>query len=208
MAKGAVKMSNKFPAKGQIKPIEVSVDAVTNKSINQYGEKNTVIQHADTVNINMQPGRNSSTFPSTILGDIKISNNEAKLLAEFKNAYKNILKYCIRIDPTGDAFDIHCIELIERNYNKWQFDWRDFESEKIQEIVCHTLNNFNEYLYYLSDKYMRLLPSNPDFLICKNQSIKEGERLREELRPNSIRIREELRDRYLELWPAKEPTPK
>ena len=39
MAKGAVKMSNKFPAKGQIKPIEVSVDAVTNKSINQYGEK-------------------------------------------------------------------------------------------------------------------------------------------------------------------------
>lgn len=182
MAKGAVKMSNKFPAKGQIKPIEVSVDAVTNKSINQYGEKNTVIQHADTVNINMQPGRNSSTFPSTILGDIKISNNDAKLLAEFKNAYKNILKYCIRIDPTGDAFDIHCIELIERNYNKWQFDWRDFESEKIQEIVCHTLNNFNEYLYYLSDKYMRLLPSNPDFLICKNQSIKEGERLREELR--------------------------
>ena len=70
MAKGAVKMSNKFPAKGQIKPIEVSVDAVTNKSINQYGEKNTVIQHADTVYINMQPGRNSSTFPSAILGDI------------------------------------------------------------------------------------------------------------------------------------------
>ena len=129
-------------------------------------------------------------------------------MAEFKNAYKNILKYCIRIDPTGDAFDIHCIELIERNYNKWQFDWRDFESEKIQEIVCHTLNNFNEYLYYLSDKYMRLLPSNPDFLICKNQSIEEGERLREELRPNFIRIREELRDRYLELWPAKAPTPK
>lgn len=100
------------------------------------------------------------------------------------------------------------IILIERNYNKWQFDWRDFESEKIQEIVCHTLNNFNEYLYYLSDKYMRLLPSNPDFLICKNQSIEEGERLREELRPNFIRIREELRDRYLELWPAKAPTPK
>lgn len=62
MAKGAVKMSNKFPAKGQIKPTEVSVDAVTNKSINQYGEEDTVIQHADTVNINMQPGRNSSTF--------------------------------------------------------------------------------------------------------------------------------------------------
>lgn len=69
-------MSNKFPAKGQIKPTNVSVDAVTDKSINQYGKKNTVIQHADTININMQPDRNSSTFPSTILGDIKISNNE------------------------------------------------------------------------------------------------------------------------------------
>lgn len=180
----------------------------SSKNITQNGKTNAVIQHAETVNINVQPSINPPTGLNTMFGDLKISDNDAKLLAEFKNAYKNILKYCIRIDPTGDAFDIHCIELIERNYNKWQFDWRDFESEKIQEIVCHTLNNFNEYLYYLSDKYMRLLPSNPDFLICKNQSIEEGERLREELRPNSIRIREELRDRYLELWPAKAPTPK
>lgn len=32
-------MSNKFPANGQIKPTNVSVDAVTDKSINQYGKK-------------------------------------------------------------------------------------------------------------------------------------------------------------------------
>lgn len=178
------------------------------KTITQNGKTNAVIQHAETVNINVQPSINPPTDLNTMFGDLKISDNDAKLLAEFKNDYKNILKYCIRIDPTGEAFDIHCLELIDLNYTRWQFDWRDFESEKIQEIVCHTLNNFNEYLYYLSDKYMRLLPSNPDFLICKNQSIEEGERLREELRPNSIRIREELRDRYLELWPAKEPTPK
>lgn len=41
MAKGAVKMSNKFPAKGQIKPIEVSVDAVTNKASISMGKKHS-----------------------------------------------------------------------------------------------------------------------------------------------------------------------
>lgn len=198
-------MSNKLPSKGKIKSTDVSVDKGIDKSVNQNGKTNAVIQHADTVNINIQPSSDSSASPGIMFGDLKISDDDAKLLTEFKNDYKNILKYCISIDPTGDIFDIHCIELIEFNYNKWQFDWRDFESERIQKIVYHTLINFNEYLYYLSDKYMRPLPSNPDFLIYKNQSMEDGERLREELRPNSIRIRKELRDRYLELWPAKEP---
>lgn len=198
-------MSNKLPSKGKIKSTDVSVDKGIDKSVNQNGKTNAVIQHADTVNINIQPISDSSTAPGIMFGDLKISDNDAKLLAEFKKDYKNILKYCISIDPTGEAFDIHCIELIDFNYNKWQFDWRDFKSERVQEIVYHTLMNFNEYLYYLSDKYMRPLPSNPDLLIYKNQSIEDGERLREELRPNSIRIRKELRDRYLELWPAKEP---
>lgn len=198
-------MSNKLPSKGKIKSTDVSVDKGIDKSVNQNGKTNAVIQHADTVNINIQPSSDSSASSGIMFGDLKISDDDAKLLAEFKKDYKNILKYCISIDPTGDIFDIHCIELIEFNYNKWQFDWRDFESERIQEIVYHTLINFNEYLYYLSDKYMRPLPSNPDFLIYKNQSIEDGEKLREELRPNSIRIRKELRDRYLELWPAKEP---
>lgn len=180
----------------------------SSKNITQNGKTNAVIQHAETVNINVQPSINPPTGLNTMFGDLKISDNDAKLLAEFKNDYKNILKYCIRIDPTGEAFDIHCLELIDLNYTRWQFDWRDFESEKIREIVYHTLKNFNEYLDYLSDQYMIPLLANPNFVIYKNQSREDGERLREVIIPNTIRIRKELRDRYLELWPAKEPTPK
>jgi len=177
----------------------------SSKNITQNGKTNAVIQHAETVNINVQPSINPPTGLNTMLGDLKISDNDAKLLAEFKNDYKNILKYCIRIDPTGEAFDIHCLELIDLNYTRWQFDWRDFESEKIREIVYHTLKNFNEYLDYLSDQYMIPLLANPNFVIYKNQSREDGERLREVIIPNTIRIRKELRDRYLELWPVKEP---
>ena len=178
---------------------------MSSKNITQNGKTNAVIQHAETVNINVQPSINPPTGLNTMFGDLKISDNDAKLLAEFKNDYKNILKYCIRIDPTGEAFDIHCLELIDLNYTRWQFDWRDFESEKIREIVYHTLKNFNEYLDYLSDQYMIPLLANPNFVIYKNQSIEDGERLREVIIPNTIRIRKELRDRYLELWPVKEP---
>nr|DAE90193.1 MAG TPA: hypothetical protein [Caudoviricetes sp.] len=180
-------------------------NVLSSKNITQNGKTNAVIQHAETVNINVHPSINPPTGLNTMFGDLKISDNDAKLLAEFKNDYKNILKYCIRIDPTGEAFDIHCLELIDLNYTRWQFDWRDFESEKIREIVYHTLKNFNEYLDYLSDQYMIPLLANPNFVIYKNQSREDGERLREVIIPNTIRIRKELRDRYLELWPVKEP---
>lgn len=201
MKKECTKMSNKLTNRTSENLPNVS----SSKNITQNGKTNAVIQHAETVNINVQPSINPPTGLNTMLGDLKISDNDAKLLAEFKNDYKNILKYCIRIDPTGEAFDIHCLELIDLNYTRWQFDWRDFESEKIREIVYHTLKNFNEYLDYLSDQYMIPLLANPNFVIYKNQSREDGERLREVIIPNTIRIRKELRDRYLELWPVKEP---
>jgi hypothetical protein len=201
MKKECTKMSNKLTNRTS----ENLPNVLSSKNITQNGKTNAVIQHAETVNINVHPSINPPTGLNTMFGDLKISDNDAKLLAEFKNDYKNILKYCIRIDPTGEAFDIHCLELIDLNYTRWQFDWRDFESEKIREIVYHTLKNFNEYLDYLSDQYMIPLLANPNFVIYKNQSREDGERLREVIIPNTIRIRKELRDRYLELWPVKEP---
>ena len=194
-------MSNKQPI---ICPPENPSLVSSNKSITQNGETNAVIQHADIVNINLQP--NSELNYQCMFGDKKISANDAALLAVFKKDYKGILKYCICTDPTAEPFDIRCIDLIEEKYNeRWQFDCREFDSEEIRKIAYHTLSNLNEYLHYLSEEYMRPLLSHPGFLIFKNQSAKEGEKLREGLRPNSFRIRKELRDRYLELWPEKEP---
>lgn len=196
-------MPNKLLANEHLKITEVSADAVTNKSINQYGEKNTVIQHANTININVS-SRNSSTPPTTMFGNLKISENDAKLLTEFKKDYKEVLKYCILTDPTAVPFERKWIDWIMCYYDKWKFDWRDFESEKIQKIVCHTLDNLNKLLYYLSDKFMRVISSNPDYLFFRNESREEGERLRNELHPNSTHIREELAARYNELWPVNE----
>lgn len=73
-------------------------NVLSSKNITQNGKTNAVIQHAETVNINVHPSINPPTGLNTMFGDLKISDNDAKLLAEFKNDYKNILKYCIRID--------------------------------------------------------------------------------------------------------------
>lgn len=171
--------------------------------VNQYGKKNTLIQHANIVNID-DSDSNSSAPPTTMFGGLKISKNDAILLKKFKEDYKEILKYCMRTDPTAVKFKIEIISWIEYYYDKWKFDWRDFESEKIQKIVYHTLKNFNELLYYLSDKYMRVISSTPDYLFFRNESREEGERLRDEFHPNIDRIREELAARYHELWPVNE----
>lgn len=196
-------MSNKQPSETTD---NLSIGA-SNKSIIQNGKTNAVIQHANVVNINIQS--NEKPNRKIMFGNEKISVNDATLLKKFKKDYKSILMYCISIDPTGEAFDTSCIDMIETNYNeKWQFDWRNFESEKIRNIVYHTLNNLNEYLHYLSDEYMRPLFSQPGFMIFRNQSPEEGEKLCEELRPNSLRIRKELSDRYLELWPVEKAVSK
>lgn len=192
-------MSNKQP----IGTPEDSSILSSNKSLIQNGKTNAVIQHANVVNINIHPSKKPNR--KIMFDNEKISAYDATLLEKFKKDYKSILKYCIRIDPTSEPFDISCIDMIEANYNeRWQFDCLDFNSEKVRKIVYHTLSNLNEYLRYLSDEYMRPLLSCPGFLIFKNQSAEEGEKLWEELRPNSLRIRKELRDRYLELWPMTE----
>lgn len=51
------------------------------------------------------------------------------------------------------------------------------------------IGSLGELLIYLSPTYMRLRDDSSDYLIYRNQSWEEGCRLRNELQPNSYRIR-------------------
>lgn len=198
-------MTDKLPTTDGVKSSDVSVNVGIDNNVIQKGEKNTFVQHADTVNINAQPPITPSTPSKTTFGGKKISNDDAKLLAKFKKEYDKILQYCIITDPTGQAFYLEYTESIAEKFKYWQFQCLHFDSAEIRKIVTHTLTNLNEYLYYLSDKYMRLVPDKK-YLLFRNQSPEEGRILDEELRPNSLRLRKELRDRYYELWDVEKPT--
>ena len=55
----------------------------------------------------------------------------------------------------------------------------------------------------ISDKFLRLIPERM-VLWFRNESIEEGEQLREVLRPETIKKRYEMRDIYLRLYPVPE----
>ena len=60
-----------------------------------------------------------------------------------------------------------------------------------------------EYTYYLSDEFLRLIPGT-NTLWFRNESWEEGEQLRKVLQPESLRLRCEIRDLYLRLYPLPE----
>jgi hypothetical protein len=121
-----------------------------------------------------------------------ISSNDEKLLEEFKTDYTDILEYCIETDFTSELV---CMSLSEKIYylnsEKWSKKRFNFEDNHLEEIKIEILNTLDDLRKYVSPEYLRLHePSGK--LIFKNQSWEEGERLRNDFRPNSIRIRKEL----------------
>lgn len=131
----------------------------------------------------------------------KVSSKDTELLSEFKSDYTPIIEYCINTDFSAELVDINLSDRITALYNdKWCFRSRDFADAHLRKLKNNILATLNELTAYLSDRYLRLHEGSGQ-LIFRNQSWEEGDRLREELRPNTIRIREKLRDLYLELYP-------
>lgn len=130
-----------------------------------------------------------------------VSLKDTELLIEFKSDYTPIIEYCINTDFSAELVDINLSDKIASIYNdKWRFRSRDFVDAHLRKLKNNILEALNELTVYLSDRYLRLHEGSGQ-LIFRNQSWEEGDRLREELRPNTIRIREKLRDLYLELYP-------
>lgn len=131
----------------------------------------------------------------------KVSSKDMELLSEFKSDYTPIIEYCINTDFSSELIDINLSDKIVSLYNdKWRFRSRDFADAHLRKLKNNILVTLNELTVYLSDRYLRLHEESGQ-LIFQNQSWEEGCQLRDDLRPNTIRIREKLRDLYLELYP-------
>ena len=60
-----------------------------------------------------------------------------------------------------------------------------------------------DYTYYISDKFLRWIPDT-DILWFRNESIGEGNQLRDVLRPETIKKRTEMKEIYVRLYPIPE----
>ena len=117
--------------------------------------------------------------------------------------FMTILLYCIEHDPAAEATKITLADEIIDFVNSWKFDVRKIKDNALRSLVFDTMQVLSDYTYYLSDKFLRLIP-NRDVLWFRNESWEEGEQLRNVLQPESYKKRCEIRDIYLRLYPIPE----
>lgn len=132
-----------------------------------------------------------------------LSEEDKILLRKFRADVKDISKYCIEHDPTAEATKIDLTDEIRDTNQKWQFELREIKDTSFRRLTIDTIKTLNEYSYYLSDVFLRLLPSG-EALGSRNESAEEGDRLRDILHPEYYRIHCEIRDLYLRLYPIPE----
>lgn len=155
-------------------------------------------------------GKELSTVSTEIitLDDINIMINgylpfsqDGQLLEKFKNEILEIVECCIKTDFSAQPFKISLIDNIQELLERWNTRARSFNDTKLEALKNAILGNLSELIVYIIPPYTRVL--SPGIAVFSNGSSEEGERLRNELRPNTIRIRNELNNFYNELFNIK-----
>ena len=129
-----------------------------------------------------------------------LSEDDTRFLKRIREGAKPLFKYCIENDPSAGPTDLFLSDNITEFINSWKFDYREIQDYALRTLVKDTMDVLGEYTYYLSDQFLRLIP-NTDTLWFRNESWEEGEQLRNILQPESYRLRCEIRDLYLRLYP-------
>lgn len=140
------------------------------------------------------------------LTPIRSSNfneNDKNFLQQFRNDVKDLMKYIIDTDPSAEPTRITLADEINDVIHRWNFNLREIEDGDFRKLVIEIVKNLGEYTNYISDKYLRLIPER-NVLWFRNESIEEGDRLRNELRPGSYALRLDLAMMYEYLYPIPE----
>lgn len=129
-----------------------------------------------------------------------LNEQDSQSLQKFRKSAKSILQYCIDHDPSAGETRLSLLDDINTLISDWKYEYREIEDSALQILVLDTIRVLEEYLYYLSDQFLRLMP-NGKFLWFRNESWEEGEQLRNVLQPESYRIRCEIGELYCRLYP-------
>ena len=120
------------------------------------------------------------------------TTEDEKLLSEFKEDFTKVLEYIIDTDFSAELIKINLSYTLDDLISKWNKKRYKFKFKQIENTKNSILYGCSELKNYLSIEYLRLHESS-GMLIFKNDSYEAGEKLREELRPQTVRIRTELK---------------
>lgn len=120
-------------------------------------------------------------------------SSDGILLNEFKVDITDIMEYIIDTDFAAEPFRISLADEIEANMNKWLKKKNTFKNNSIEELKKEILKTLNGLYSYLTPDYFHAI-SNGHYLIFNNDSWEVGERLRNELQPQTYKIRKETQE--------------
>lgn len=176
--------------------------------VNVPGDGNTIVAHADKVSISgptnvVLVGETIPTIEMVSFGDMQITLADSKLLDEFKADYDEIIKECVKTDFTVPGVNIDLSDNITFLYQeKWDAKSLKFKKPELRKLIFATIEALSDLTGYLSDQYMRAINTPRGYvLIARNESWEQGCQLREVLRPQTMKLRYQLRDLYRELHP-------
>lgn len=175
----------------------------TPKSAKKNNDK--IRNHIQTVRLNQITADGNSSTPviTHCLDEEKLNQKDLTFLDRFKTQVEPILTYCIDHDPAGEGTKLSLAAEINDFLQSWKYDVRKIQDACFKKIVIDTMNVLKDYTYYLSDKFLRWIPDT-NILWFRNESAEEGQQLREVLRPETFRLRTEMRDLYIRLYPLPE----
>lgn len=145
----------------------------------------------------------TTTATESILNEGKLNQKDLAFLERFRNQVEPLLIYCMEHDPTGEGTKISLADEINDFLLSWKYDVRKIQDTCFRTIVIDAMKVLGDYTYYLSDKFLRWIPDT-DILCFRNESIEEGDQLRDILRPETLQKRTEMRDIYVRLYPILE----
>ena len=131
------------------------------------------------------------------------NEDDKRLHAKFRTDSDDVLRYIIDHDPSAEATSITLADEIAAIDRNWQYDLRKIKDDGFRKLVTDIIKVLNEYTYYLSEKFLRAIPGR-SVLWFRNESLEEGDQLREVLRPQTVRLRKEIAELYKKLFPIPE----
>ncbi len=113
-------------------------------------------------------------------------SEDGYLLEEFKSDVTYIMEYIRDTDFSAEPFDINLADEICSILGKWSKKKYSFSQQNIENLKNKICQCLGELCKYLSPVYMH--PIENEMLMFNNSSIEEGNRLRDELAPQTHRI--------------------
>ena len=143
------------------------------------------------------------TTSTDTLDENRLNPKDYAFLERFKSQVEPLLTYCMDHDPTGEGTKLSLADEINDFLQSWKYDVRKIQDACLRKLVVDAMQVLGDYTYYISDKFLRWIPDT-DILWFRNESIEEGNQLRDVLRPETIKKRTEMKDIYVRLYPIPE----